>query len=109
MGRISPEQGAHARIKPGTWLKAERIADDASSAIGISTPSPADLPTMGDGNRPKNEATLLSRLLLLVAIALLPAIAIQAHSEFALRQARQVEVQNQALNLAELAAAELRQ
>ncbi|TAI66997.1 hybrid sensor histidine kinase/response regulator [Bradyrhizobium sp. Leo170] len=53
--------------------------------------------------------TLLSRLFLLVAIALIPAIAIQAYNEFQFRCARQVEVQNQALNLAELAAAEQRQ
>jgi signal transduction histidine kinase len=49
--------------------------------------------------------TLLSRLLALVAVALLPAIAIQAYNEFDLRRTRQIEVQNQALNLAELAAA----
>ncbi|MGY3621337.1 ATP-binding protein [Bradyrhizobium sp. USDA 10063] len=53
--------------------------------------------------------TLLSRLLVLVAVALLPAIAIQAYNEFDLRRARQIEVQNQALNLAELAAAEQQQ
>lgn len=52
---------------------------------------------------------LLSRLLILVAAALLPAIAVQAYNEFDLRRTRQVEVQNQALNLAELAAAEQRQ
>jgi signal transduction histidine kinase/CheY-like chemotaxis protein len=53
--------------------------------------------------------TLLSRLLVLVAVALLPAIGIQAYNEFDLRRARQIEVQNQALNLAELAAAEQQQ
>jgi len=52
---------------------------------------------------------LLSRLFVLVAVALLPAIAIQAYNEFDLRRARQVEVQNQALSLAELAAAEQQQ
>jgi signal transduction histidine kinase len=45
----------------------------------------------------------------LVAVALLPAIAIQAYNEFDLRRARQVEVQNQALSLAKLAAAEQQQ
>jgi PAS domain S-box-containing protein len=53
--------------------------------------------------------TLLSRLFLLVAVALLPAIAIQMYNEFDLRRARQVEVQNQALSLARLAAAEQQQ
>ena len=53
--------------------------------------------------------TLLSRLLVLVAVALLPAIGIQAYNEFDLRRTRQIEVQGHALNLAELAAAEQRQ
>jgi hypothetical protein len=53
--------------------------------------------------------TILSRLFVLVAVALLPAIAIQAFNEFDLRRARQVEVQNQALSLAKLAAAEQQQ
>src|ERR1700722_18733283 len=53
--------------------------------------------------------TLLSRLFVLVAVALLPAIAIQAYNEFDLRRARQVEVENQALSLAKLAAAEQQQ
>jgi hypothetical protein len=45
----------------------------------------------------------------LVAVALLPAIAIQMYNEFDLRRARQVEVQNQALSLANLAAADQQQ
>jgi signal transduction histidine kinase/HAMP domain-containing protein len=53
--------------------------------------------------------TILSRLFLLVAVALLPAIAIQAYNEFDLRRARQVEVENQALSLAKLAAADQQQ
>jgi signal transduction histidine kinase len=53
--------------------------------------------------------TLLSRLFVLVAVALLPAIALQMYNEFDLRRARQVEVQNQALSLAKLAAAEQQQ
>ncbi len=53
--------------------------------------------------------TILSRLFLLVAVALLPAIAIQAYNEIDLRRARQVEVENQALSLAKLAAAEQQQ
>jgi signal transduction histidine kinase len=52
---------------------------------------------------------LLSRLFVLVAVALLPAIALQMYNEFDLRRARQVEVQNQALSLAKLAAAEQQQ
>jgi hypothetical protein len=46
---------------------------------------------------------------MLVAVALLPAIGIQAYNEYDLRRARQVEVQNQALSLAKLAAAEQQQ
>ncbi len=53
--------------------------------------------------------SILSRLFSLVAVALLPAVAIQAYNEFDLRRARQVEVQNQALSLAKLAAAEQQQ
>jgi PAS domain S-box-containing protein len=53
--------------------------------------------------------TLLSRLFVLVVVALLPAIAIQAYNEFDLRRARQVEVENQALSLAKLAAADQQQ
>jgi signal transduction histidine kinase len=45
----------------------------------------------------------------LVAVALVPAVAIQVYNEFDLRRARQVEVQNQALSLAKLAAAEQQQ
>ncbi|WP_024520445.1 ATP-binding protein [Bradyrhizobium sp. Tv2a-2] len=50
--------------------------------------------------------TLLSRLFLLVAVALLPAIAIQSHNEFDFRRSRQVEAHRQALSLAQRAAAE---
>ena len=53
--------------------------------------------------------TLLSRLFVLVTVALLPAIAIQMYNELDLRRVRQVEVQNQALSLAKLAAAEQQQ
>jgi signal transduction histidine kinase len=53
--------------------------------------------------------TILSRLFVLVAVALLPAIAIQAYNEMDLRRDRQVEVENQALSLAKLAAAEQQQ
>src|SRR6201747_2541897 len=53
--------------------------------------------------------TLLSRLFVLVAAALLPAIGIQAYNEYDLRRAHQVEVQHQALSLAKLAAAEQQQ
>jgi hypothetical protein len=53
--------------------------------------------------------SLLSRLFLLVAAALLPAIAIQAYNELDLRRSRQIEVGDQALGLAKLAAAEQQQ
>ena len=53
--------------------------------------------------------SLLSRLFLLVAVALLPAIAIQIYNEIDLRHARQAEVSDQALSLATLAAAEQQQ
>jgi signal transduction histidine kinase len=53
--------------------------------------------------------TLLSRLFVLVAVALLPEVALQAYNEFYLRSARQVEVQDQALSLAKLSAAEQQQ
>jgi signal transduction histidine kinase/HAMP domain-containing protein len=53
--------------------------------------------------------TLLSRLFLLVAVALLPAIAIQSYNELELRRSRQMEVQEQALGLAKLAAAQQQQ
>src|SRR6201990_3511914 len=53
--------------------------------------------------------SLLSRLLLLCAAAMLPAIAIQAYNEIDLRRTREVEVQDEALGLAKLAAAEQQQ
>jgi C4-dicarboxylate-specific signal transduction histidine kinase/ActR/RegA family two-component response regulator len=52
---------------------------------------------------------LLWRLFLLVAVALLPAIGIQTSNEIDLRRAREVEVQDQALGLAKLGAAEQQQ
>jgi signal transduction histidine kinase/HAMP domain-containing protein len=52
---------------------------------------------------------LLTRCFLLVAFALLPAIAIQTYNEIDLRRSRQVEVEDQALGLAKLAAAEQQQ
>jgi signal transduction histidine kinase/HAMP domain-containing protein len=53
--------------------------------------------------------SILSRLFVLVAVAILPVIAIQAYNELALRRSREVEVQNQALSLARLSAAEQQQ
>ena len=53
--------------------------------------------------------TLLSRLFVLVAVALLPAIAIQTYNELELRRDRWIEVQNDALSVAKLAAAEQQQ
>jgi PAS domain S-box-containing protein len=55
------------------------------------------------------KVSLLFRLFLLVAIALLPVIAIQAYNEFALLRSHQVEAQDQALALAKLTAAEQQQ
>jgi PAS domain S-box-containing protein len=52
---------------------------------------------------------LLSRLFLLVAVALLPAIAIQAYNEVDQRRTSRIEVQNQALIMARLAASEQKQ
>jgi len=46
---------------------------------------------------------------MLVAVALLPAIAIQSYNKFELRHSRQLEVQEQALGLAKLAAAQQQQ
>jgi signal transduction histidine kinase/CheY-like chemotaxis protein len=54
-------------------------------------------------------SSLLSRLFVLVAVAMLPAIAIQAYNEIDLRRTREVEVHNEALGLAKLAAAEQQQ
>ncbi|MDI4237372.1 MULTISPECIES: ATP-binding protein [unclassified Bradyrhizobium] len=54
-------------------------------------------------------SSLLSRLFALVAVAILPAIAIQAYNEIDLRRTRQVEVQDEVLGLAKLAAAEQQQ
>ena len=53
--------------------------------------------------------TLLSRLFVLVIVAMLPAIAIQAYNETDLHRARQVEVHDEVLGLARLAAAEQQQ
>lgn len=53
--------------------------------------------------------TLTNRLFLLVAIALLPAVAIQGYNEFDLRRSREAEVRGQALQQAQLAASELDQ
>jgi predicted exporter len=52
---------------------------------------------------------LLLRLFVLVAVALLPAIGIQFYNEFELRRSRRLEVQEQVLGLAKLAAAEQQQ
>jgi signal transduction histidine kinase len=54
-------------------------------------------------------SSLLSRLFVLVAVAILPAIAIQAYNEIDLRRTRKVEVQDEALGLAKLAASEQQQ
>src|SRR5262245_9475578 len=52
---------------------------------------------------------ILSRLFLLVAVALLPVIAIQAYDEIDLRRTQQAEVQRHALGLVKVAAAEQQQ
>jgi signal transduction histidine kinase/CheY-like chemotaxis protein len=54
-------------------------------------------------------SSLLSRLFVLVAAAMLPAIAILTYNEIDLRRTREVEVQGEALGLAKLAAAEQQQ
>src|SRR6185312_4377262 len=51
--------------------------------------------------------SLSQRLLLLTAVALLPALAILGFNEFALRKAREAEIHGQALRLSELAALEI--
>src|SRR5262249_17300914 len=66
---------------------------------------PSAAPLAGRGR----DVTLLFRLFVLVAVALLPAIAIQAYNEFDLRRARQVEVRDQALSLARLVASDQQQ
>jgi signal transduction histidine kinase len=53
--------------------------------------------------------TLLLRLFILVAVALLPAVAIQSYNQFDLHRLRQGEVQQHALSLAKLAAAQQQQ
>src|SRR5262249_4274301 len=52
---------------------------------------------------------LLSRLFLLVAVALLPVIAIETYNEIDLRRAHHAEARHHALGLAKLAAAEQQQ
>jgi PAS domain S-box-containing protein len=52
---------------------------------------------------------LLLRLFLLIAAALMPTVLIQGYNELALRRSRQIEVRDQALSLAKLAAAEQQQ
>src|ERR1700722_19291625 len=53
--------------------------------------------------------SLLSRLCVSLAVALLPATAIQMYDEFELHRLRQIEIQDQALSLAKLAGAEQQQ
>ena len=54
-------------------------------------------------------SSLLSRLFVLVAVAMLPAIAVQAYNEIDLRSTRKIEVRDEALGHAKLAAAEQQQ
>lgn len=53
--------------------------------------------------------TLPIRLLLLVVLAILPALLIEAYNEYSLRQSREAEVQAEAVRLGEQTAVELRQ
>ncbi len=53
--------------------------------------------------------SLLSRLCVLLVVALLPVTAIQIYDEFELHRLRQIEIRNQALSLAKLAGAEQQQ
>src|SRR3982074_3499860 len=107
MGQISPERRSpDARIRAGIRMIVERITSSVHRSRRAQLPPPAgERYRIGVGG----EVTILLRLFLLVAAALLPAIAIQAYNEFDLRRARQVEVQNHALSLARLAAAEEQQ
>src|ERR1700704_6601220 len=105
MGQISPERHSpDARIRAGIRMIVERITSSVHrSRRAQLRPPTGERYRIGVGG----EVTILLRLFLLVAAALLPAIAIQAYNEFDLRRARQVEVQNQ--RLARLAAAEEQQ
>jgi signal transduction histidine kinase len=105
MGKISPERRLPgARIAAAIETIVERIT---GSVFAVDRDERSIVPPTGiEAGR---EVSILSRLFVLVAVALLPAIAIQAYNEFDLRRARHVEVQNQALNLAKLAAAEQQQ
>src|SRR5689334_3019286 len=53
--------------------------------------------------------TLTGRLFLLVAVAMLPAVVIQAYNEFDLRRSREAEIRELAVRQAQLAASELDQ
>jgi cytochrome c-type biogenesis protein CcmH/NrfG len=53
--------------------------------------------------------TLTVRLLLLVALAVLPALGIGAYNEYSLRQSREVEVKADAVELADQSTREMRQ
>src|SRR4030088_885719 len=107
MGQISPERRSpDARIRAGIRMIVERITSSVHrSRRAQLRPPTGERYRIGVGG----EVTILLRLFLLVAAALLPAIAIQTYNEFDLRRARQVEVQNHALILARLAAAEEQQ
>src|SRR6266404_3268130 len=107
MGQISPERRSpDARIRAGIRMIVERITSSVHrSRRAQLRPPTGERYRIGVGG----EVTILLRLFLLVAAALLPAIAIQMYNEFDLRRARQAEVQNQALSLAKLAAAEQQQ
>src|ERR1700675_1859803 len=108
MGQISPEP----RLSEGSYhghQDGHRVHHRKRFAVDRDEFS--IIPPTGERYRigASGKVTLLSRLFVLVAVALLPAISIQAYNEFDLRRARQVEVQNHALSLARLAAAEQQQ
>jgi hypothetical protein len=86
----------------------ERITESVSLSIETNSASLPRRTNVTGWGQVRSE-TLLSRLFVLVAVALVPAIAIQMYNEFDLHRARQAEVQNQALSLAKLAAAEQQQ
>src|SRR4030088_806528 len=107
MGQISPERRSpDARIRAGIRMIVERITSSVHrSRRAQLRPPTGERYRIGVGG----EVTILLRLFLLVAAALLPAIAIQTYNEFDLRRARQVKIENYALSLARLAAAEEQQ
>src|SRR6476646_8832272 len=64
--------------------------------------------TSGTRQQWSDSLSLVARLYLLVALAVLPAIAIQIYNELTMRQQREAQVHDEALRLAEFAASDLK-